>query len=305
MEESVHKVPAPRADISPDNWGLWAVALAGLSLALPTLWGLMAGAGAAYSRGHEPLLLGVSAWLMWRQREVLQALPRQHAGYIGVLLLALTLLAYLFGRTQEFIRVEMLSMWLIGMQLLWWFKGWPGLKQTWFVWLFTLFVLPLPFSWVLTLTEPLKLGVSAVAAFLLQEVGYPVGRQGVVLTVGQYQLLVAEACAGLHSMFVLEAMGLLYSHLAGHSSRLRNGLLAFMAVPVAFAANVLRVMVLVLITYHLGDAVGQGFLHGFAGVVLFAFALVLMAIVDLVLGRLLPDPPVVAAMDGAGGQAHG
>jgi exosortase B len=265
------------------------VMLAALSLAVPTLWSLMAGAGAAYSKGHEPLLLGVAVWLLWRQREGLQAVPRHRGGVLEGALIGLTLLAYLFGRTQEFIRIEMLSLWLIGMQLVWWFKGWAGLRQTWFVWLFTLFVLPLPFSWVLVLTEPLKLGVSAVAAFVLQVVGYPVGRQGVVLTVGQYQLLVAEACAGLHSMFVLEAMGLLYSHLAGHGSRLRNGLLAFMAVPVAFAANVLRVMVLVLITYHLGDAVGQGFLHGFAGAVLFAFALVLMALVDLVLGRLLPD----------------
>ncbi len=274
--------------------GAWAVSLAGLCLALPTLWGLMAGAGEAYSRGHEPLLLGVAAWLLWRERSALQRLPRHRAGPLATLLIGIALATYLLGRTQEFIRVEMLSLWMVGMLGVWWFKGWSGLRQTWFVWVFTLFVLPLPFSLVLALTEPLKVGVSAAAAFLLQGVGYPVGRQGVVLTVGQYQLLVAEACAGLHSMFVLEAMGLLYSHLAGHTSKLRNGLLAFMAVPVAFAANVLRVMVLVLITYHLGDAVGQGFLHSFAGVVLFAFALVLMALVDVVLGRLLPDRPVVS-----------
>jgi exosortase/archaeosortase family protein len=89
---------------------------------------------------------------------------------------------------------------------------------------------------------------------------------------------------------VLEAMGLLYSHLAGHSSRVRNILLACLAVPVSFVANVLRVMVLVLVTYHLGDAIGQGFVHRFAGVLLFAFALGLMALVDMVLGRLFPDP---------------
>jgi exosortase B len=273
------------------GWGGWAVNLAALCLIVPTLWGLMVGAGAAYSRGHEPLLLGVAGWLLWRQRDALRAMPRCAGAWGGGLLLTLTLLVYALGRTQEFIRVEMLSLWLICLQLMWWFKGWAGLRETWFVWSFALFVLPLPFSWVLALTEPLKLGVSALAAWSLQVVGYPVGRQGVVLTVGQYQLLVAEACAGLHSMFVLEAMGLLYSHLADHRSRWRHLLLALMAVPVAFAANVLRVMLLVLITYHLGDAVGQGFLHRFAGVVLFAFALVLMALVDLVLGRWWPDAP--------------
>jgi hypothetical protein len=40
-------------------------------------------------------------------------------------------------------------------------------------------------------------------------------------------------------------------------------------VPISFTANVIRVMVLTLVTYHLGDEAGQGFLHGFAGMVLF------------------------------------
>jgi hypothetical protein len=35
-------------------------------------------------------------------------------------------------------------------------------------------------------------------------------------------------------------------------------------------------MTLTLITYHFGDAAGQGFLHGFAGMVLFLSALLLI-----------------------------
>ena len=188
-----------------------------------------------------------------------------------------------------FIRIEMLTLWALGWLVLAWFRGWSAVKQTAFVWVFLLFVLPLPFGWVLALTSPLKTGVSALAAWLLQGVGYPVGREGVILTVGQYQLLVAEACAGLHSMFVLEAMGLLYSHLAQHRVAARGITLAVMAVPIAFVANVLRVMALVLITYHFGDAVGQGFLHRFAGVLLFALALAMLAGLDALLGRWWPD----------------
>ena len=117
--------------------------------------------------------------------------------------------------------------------------------------------------------------------------GYPIGLSGVVITIGQYQLLVNEACAGLQTMFTLEAMGLLYASLMNHSSTLRNALLAVLVVPIAFCANVVRVMVLALVTYHLGDAAGQGFLHGFAGMVLFVVALVLVMGVDALLGRLL------------------
>ena len=48
-------------------------------------------------------------------------------------------------------------------------------------------------------------------------------------------------------------------------------------------ANVIRVMVLTLITYHFGDEAGQGFLHGFAGMVLFLSALLLIIAVDSIL----------------------
>jgi len=54
-------------------------------------------------------------------------------------------------------------------------------------------------------------------------------------------------------------------------------------VPISFTANVIRVIVLTLITYYFGDAAGQGFLHGFAGMVLFVSALVLIIGIDSLL----------------------
>lgn len=262
-----------------------------LCLAVPTLWGFLFGAWSGYSQGHELLLLSVAGWLLWRHRHP-DDRPMQVPWPAWFWLAwGLGLLTYALGRSQEFIRIELLSLWWLAMLITWLARGWGGLRRSWFAWLFCLFAMPLPFSVVLLLTAPLKEAVSALAAGILSGVGYPIGRSGVVLTVGQYQLLVAEACAGLHSMFILEAMGLLYSHLAGHTSRWRTIWLAILAVPVSFVANVLRVMILVLVTYHFGDDAGQGFVHGFAGIVLFALALMLMACVDWVLGWIWPDAP--------------
>jgi exosortase len=151
--------------------------------------------------------------------------------------------------------------------------------------------LPLPFVMVLAVTTPMKAAVSMAATQLLGGLGYPVGRSGVVMTIGQYQLLVTEACAGLQTMFTLEAMGLLYASLMNHPSTLRNLLLSALVVPIAFSANVVRVVVLALVTYHLGDAAGQGFLHGFAGMVLFSVALAFIMGADNLLGRLLASRP--------------
>jgi exosortase/archaeosortase family protein len=106
-----------------------------------------------------------------------------------------------------------------------------------------------------------------------------------MLSVGHYQLLVADACAGLNSMFTLEALGLLYMNLMRYTSAARNVTLAVLIIPISFAANVIRVLVLVLVTYHFGDAAGQGFVHGFAGMVLFIVGLLLILATDWLLRR--------------------
>jgi len=122
-----------------------------------------------------------------------------------------------------------------------------------------------------------------MAEHILFWFGYPIARAGVILQIGQYKLLVADACAGLHTLFTLEALGLLYLNLVRHDSLFRNVTLAILIVPISFSANVFRVMVLTLITFHFGDAAGQGFLHGFAGMVLFLTALLLIISVDSLL----------------------
>jgi exosortase len=126
-----------------------------------------------------------------------------------------------------------------------------------------------------------------VAASWLHSAGYPIGRAGVILTIGPYQLLVADACAGLNSMFTLEALGLLYMNLMGYTSVVRNILLAILVLPISFFANIIRVIILILVTYYFGDEAGQGFVHGFAGMVLFTVGLTLILAVDVIIGRVI------------------
>jgi exosortase B len=142
------------------------------------------------------------------------------------------------------------------------------------------FMIPLPSVVVDAMTQPMKMAVSYTAEAMLYAGGYPISRSGVILQIGQYQLLVADACAGLHTLFTLEALGLLYLNLIRHESVARNVTLAVLIVPISFTANVIRVIVLTLVTYYLGDEAGQGFLHGFAGMVLFMAALMLIILSD-------------------------
>lgn len=302
--------PPPRLDASrAPLWhkllpaGADPVAMASLALGfaamyLPTYWHLKDTLWATDEQGHGPIILLLSFWLLWRRRDQFFALPRRTAPVAGWSLLVLGVLIYALGRSQDILIFEVGSQILVLASLMLLLRGWAALRLGWFPLFFLIFMIPLPGPLVAAVTGPLKAAVSAVAESLLYRLGYPIGRSGVVLSIGPYQLLVADACAGLNSMFSLEALGLMYMNLMQYRSVPRNVLLALLIIPISFCANVVRVMILVLVTYYFGDEAGQGFVHGFAGIVLFLVALMLMLTLDRLLGLFIKEP-VRAAPVGA------
>lgn len=264
------------------------VLLAGfLLLMVPTVMDLARQVWQTDEQGHGPIIGAVSLWLMWRSRQRVIDAPYKPANVIGGLLFLAGMVMYALGRSQQIIQGEVVGIWAAGVALVLLLRGTQALRVWAFPFFFLIFLVPLPGVLVQTLTIPLKTAVSYVAESIMHWAGYPVGRSGVILTVGQYQLLVADACAGLNSIFTLEALGLLYANLMGYTSKLRNVLLAILVLPIAFAANIIRVLILILVTYYFGDEAGQGFVHTFAGMVLFGVGLVMMLATDGVLGRLL------------------
>ncbi len=262
--------------------GLVLAALA--LLYLPTYWSLATSIWQSADQSQGPLMLCASLWLLYERRAAVAALPAAPRNGAGGVVLAVGLLLYVVGRSQSIWIFEVGSQMVVFSGVLLLFKGWAGLRLTWFPIAFLVFMVPLPGPLVAAITGPLKAGVSYVASELLFSWGYPISRTGVILNVGPYLILVADACAGLTSMFSLEAVGILYLGIVRHPSRLHDLALSLLLVPIAFCANVVRVIALVLVTYHLGDAAGRGFLHGFAGILLFCVALALIVPADRLIG---------------------
>lgn len=206
---------------------------------------------------------------------------------LGLALLLFGLLLYAVGRPHDITLVEVGSLAPIMAGVLLAMRGWPSLRAFWFPILFVIFMVPLPGIFVDALTAPLKQSISAVAEQILYAAGYPIARTGIVLNIGQYQLLIADACSGINSMFSLSALGLLYLYFMRRQSVLHNGLIVICLLPIAYCANILRVIFLVLVTYHFGDAAGQGFLHGGAGMVLLVVSLSCVFLFDAVLARII------------------
>ena len=289
MSTDATRTPAQPAarEVNRQSYGRRALlAAAVLMLYAPTLKLLSETTWSAVEQSYGPILLGTSLWLFWHRRHTVAALPTPPTARLAFALLAVSLLLYTFGRSQGLLLIEAGSAVPLAMSLVALHRGWAGVRKLLLPIVMLAFVVPLPPDVVAQLTGPLKSGVSAVAASILAAAGYPVARTGVILMVGQYQLLVADACAGLTSMFTLEAIGLVYLGIRNYSSMARNITLGLLLVPIAFSANVVRVLILVLVTYYFGDEVGQGFVHGAAGIVLFMIATLFMILADMALGLL-------------------
>ncbi|WP_431476929.1 exosortase B [Massilia eburnea] len=264
-------------DALPD----WLPVLLGmLVLYVPTFYRLLTGLWATEEQAHGPIILLLALWLMYRQWPAMLARADGQPSAIGWPVLGVGLLAYILGRSQGIIAFEIASFILLLAAVLMLKCGHGALRVQWFAFFFMAFMVPLPGPLVGMLTMPMKMAVSWATEHLMYAAGYPIARSGVILQVGQYQLLVADACAGLQTLLTLEALGLFYLNVVRHSSAFRNVALALLIIPISFTANVIRVITLSLVTYYLGDAAGQGFLHGFAGMVLFITALLLIIGVD-------------------------
>lgn len=249
----------------------------------PTYWGAAHGFWQSDEYSDGPILLVIAAWLFWRIRLRLLDTPARPMPVLGWALLIAGLLLYALGRILYVPSAEFLSQPVVIAGLLLLAKGPLALRAAWFAVAYLLFLVPLPGTLVDGLTWPLKQLISRYVVDVLYLSGYPIAREGAMITIGQYQLLVADACSGLNSMFSLAALGTLFMYLMRRDGRAHNALMLLAIVPIAFLANLARVLALVLITFYFGDEVGQGFLHGAAGIFLLLVALCAFFTLDALL----------------------
>lgn len=257
-----------------------ALAVGCLALVLPTMLQVARETWSTEQGGHGPLVLVTGMWALWRELK-----GRTIERRLGSLALALPLLSgflviFVFARITGVIEIEAFSMYgalITGAYLL---LGDRIMRSLWFPLLYLAFALPPPDTVVVAITQPIKIAISDWVVSLLSVLGYPMANSGVIIQIGQYQLLVAAACAGLNSIVTLGALCLFYVYLR-HRSNLRALLIiAIAAIPVAIISNFVRVLTLVLVTYYFGDATAQGFVHDFAGLLMFAVALLTIFAID-------------------------
>ena len=237
--------------------------------------------------GHGPIVLATGIWLLWRELTSSPAERRPGNPVIGSLVLAGLLGIYVLARITGILEIEALAMYgalITGGYLLF---GGAVIRSIWFPLLYLALALPPPDSVVAAVTQPIKIAISEWAVALLYVLGFPIASSGVTIQIAQYELLVAAACAGLNSIISLGAICLFYGYLRHRTNFAAFVVIALSVIPIAIFSNFIRVLILILITYYLGESAAQGFLHDFAGLTMFAVALITVFVIDSLFTRLL------------------
>jgi exosortase len=285
--------PAPSATaisrlIPPAALRRWPLLVGFAALGVPTLVSLGNGTWTREVGAHGPIVLATGAWLVWRNAASMRELAAPGSQILGWAAFLASLVLYVFGRTFDFITFEAMGLFGVGLSMLYVVFGARALLKNWFPFFYLAFLIPPP-NWLMDrLTAPLKQFVSSAATGSLYLTGLPIEREGVTIHVAQYSLLVEDACSGMNSLVGLIAISLFYIYLLRGSSVRYSAVLTLFVVPIAILGNILRVMTLILLTYFAGDEIAQGFIHGVAGLFLFAVDLLLVFAVDLMLARFLP-----------------
>lgn len=254
--------------------------LGAAALALPTMYQVATQTWTTEQGGHGPLVLVTGIWAIWRELKGKSVERRPGKLSIGLPCLLLTLSAFVLTRITGVLEIEAFAMYgalISGAYLVF---GGAVMRAIWFPLVYLAFTLPPPATVVAFVTQPIKIAISSWTVSVLRLFGYPIASSGVTIQIGQYQLLVAAACAGLNSILTLTALCLFYVYLRHRSNPAAFVVIGLAAIPIAIVSNFARVLALVLITYHFGDAAAQGFVHDFAGLLMFSVALLTVFAID-------------------------
>lgn len=233
---------------------------------------------------HGFLIPPFVAYLLWDQRAVLRNIPVAPS-WSGLWALAPGLFVLLVGVFGADLFLSRASFVLLAIGLTWTLCGLKMLRQLRFVFFVFFLAIPLPTLVLNQITFPLQLLASQLASALLPLAGVPVMRAGNVIQLASMQLEVAEACSGIRSLLSLFTLAVVYGYFL-ESSTWKRVVLALASIPLAVAANVVRIFGTGICVQYWSPDKAQGFFHEFSGWLMFLVSLACLYGVHRILGIL-------------------
>ena len=288
--ETEPPVARPAFAAKPSWPPLWQIiALGGLLLwlYLPTLKHLVGQWWHDPNFSHGFFVPLFAAYVIWQERTRL-ARVRFQPSWFGALLLGFGLCVLILGQMGAEIFLSRVSLLIVLAGLVVLFLGWSFFRAVLFPWAFLLLMIPIPAIVFNQITFPLQLLASKVASTMLPWFGVPVLREGNVIILPAMSLEVADACSGIRSLMSLATISVIYGYLMERKTAVRV-LLALASLPIAVAANSLRVVGTGLLVQYWDPDKAQGFFHEFQGWLMFVASLLMLYLLHRGIRKVWPE----------------
>jgi exosortase len=220
---------------------------------------------------HGFLVPIFAAYLVWSKKDTLLK-TKIAPTWSGIGFVALGLVVLLLGVYGAELFLSRVSLVILLAGLVLCFGGWQFLGELRFPLLVLLLAIPIPAIIFNEITLPLQTLASKLASALLPIFGVPVLREGNIIELPAMKLEVAEACSGIRSLMSLFTLSIFYGYFL-EKSFLRRALLALASIPIAIAANAIRILGTGLCVQYWDPDKALGFFHEFSGWVMFLVSL--------------------------------
>jgi exosortase len=215
-----------------------------------------------------------SALVIWQERQKLVELPLRPS-WSGLAVAALAMCILVVGQMGAELFLSRFSLMILLAGLIVLFCGWTYFRALMFPWAFLILMIPIPTVVFNQITFPLQLLASRVSGLILPMLGVPVLREGNVINLSAMALEVAEACSGIRSLMSLVALAIIYGYLMEKRLSVR-WILAFASVPIAVAANSVRIIGTGLLVQYWDPEKAEGYFHASWGWIIFVISLLML-----------------------------
>ena len=249
--------PAPAPAPALARAASWLVLAAIGLLAVPTLARFATTFWSQPDDTHEPVVFAGLLVAFWCERKHFGWDSGRLRRTIGTVAAVLGSALYALGRSQMFYQMEGLGLVFFVVGILLHVTNRDALPRISLLVLLCCFLIPVPGTLLDGLLLPIKLFLTGVIVQLLALFNYPIASHGVIISIGFYQLQVANACAGLRSLLALSAIGLMFVYFIREKDlRISAAIIAMIPI-IALTANFGRLLTLVLLTYYFGGDLGE------------------------------------------------
>ncbi|HEY7728105.1 MAG TPA: exosortase A, partial [Candidatus Eisenbacteria bacterium] len=258
--------------------GLVTALLAGTAVSIVSIW------HRSNTFGHGFLIPPIAAWLVWRRRSRIRAVPVRPCPWclVGVALLGF---AWFWGRLASVLILEQFAFALLIPATIAAVLGTAMLRALLFPLAFLMLGVPAGDA----LAVPLIEFTMSFTVKALQLSGVPVVRTGSFLTLPNGEWLVSDACSGFRYLVASFTLGCLYAHLKYRTWRYRLLFVALsLAIPIV--ANGVRAFLIVMLGYLSDMKLAMGVDHFIYGWVLFALFCLLLFWIGSRLREPAPPP---------------